>query len=176
MRPFAAALAVIAGAISGCTTAPPNFPSEGVLVPDEGKVQVTSDLSYTYKELIAAPVVGWTFNDILTKSLDQLRPFQYPIMFYFVYQPFAPNWSVEEARLNEDTYYLRLQAKRFRIGGDGEAMMVLKRRATQIQHERGYTGYRMIDYQEGIESGTPVAHRYSEGIFRLVKADSSVPR
>lgn len=176
MRRCVVALGAIAFALGGCTTAPPNLPPSGTLVPDEGRVQVTSDVAYTYKELVAAPVVGWTFNDILTKSLDQLRPFQYPIMFYFVYQPFAPNWSVEEAKLNEDTYYLRLQAKRFRIGGDGEAMMVLKRRATQIQHERGYTGYRVLDYQEGIESGTPVAHRYSEGIFRLVKADSGVPR
>lgn len=169
-------LAALVGLIAGCASAPPNVPPAGALLPDDGKVQITSDLSYTYKELIAAPVVAWTFHDILDKSFDQLRPFTHPILLYFVYQPFAPNWSVEEARLNDDTYYLRLQAKRFRTGGDGEAMMVMKRRAKQLQHERGYASYRIVDFSEGIESGTPVAQRYSEGIFKLVRADSVNPR
>lgn len=163
--------------IVGCATAPPNVPpGGGALIPDEGKVQVTSDISYTYKELVAAPVMMWTLKDIFDKSMDQWRPFTQPIILYFVYQPFAPNWSVEEARLNEDTYYIRMLAKRFRTGGDGEAMMVLKRRAIQLQHERGYVGYKLIDFVEGVESSTPTAQRYSEGIFRLVKADQSLPR
>jgi len=161
---------------AGCAAQPPNVPPSGALIPDGGKVQVTSDLGYTYKELAAAPVMMWTLKDIFDKSMDQWRPFTQPIILYFVYQPFAPNWSVEEARLNEDTYYIRMQAKRFRTGGDGEAMMVLKRRATQLQHERGYVGYKLVDFVEGIESSTPIAQRYSEGIFRLVKADQSAPR
>lgn len=169
-------LAALAGLVAGCASVPPNVPPAGALLPDDGKVQITSDLSYTYKELVAAPVVAWTLNDILDKSFDQLRPFTHPILLYFVYQPFAPNWSVEEARLNDDTYYIRLQAKRFRTGGDGEAMMVMKRRAKQLQHERGYASYKIVDFSEGIESGTPIAQRYSEGIFKLVRADAANPR
>lgn len=170
---FIAALSLALGA---CTTAPPNIPPSGALIPDEGKVQVTPDISYTYKELAAAPVMMWTFKDILEKSMDQWKPVTQPIILYFVYQPFAPNWSVEEARLSDDTYYIRMLAKRFRTGGDGEAMMVLKRRAAQLQHERGYAGYKLLDFAEGIESSTPIAQRYSEGIFRLVKAEQAVPR
>lgn len=169
-------LAALACLVTGCASVPPNVPPAGALLPDDGKVQITSDLSYTYKELVAAPVVAWTLNDILDKSFDQLRPFTHPILLYFVYQPFAPNWSVEEARLNDDTYYIRLQAKRFRTGGDGEAMMVMKRRAKQLQHERGYASYKIVDFSEGIESSTPIAQRYSEGIFKLVRADAANPR
>ncbi|HEX5804560.1 MAG TPA: hypothetical protein VFY24_16195 [Azospira sp.] len=169
------ALAAVLGAglvgLSACASAPPNIPPSGSLVPSEGKVQVASSLSYTYEELIAAPVVAWSLRGILEKSLDQLPLFKQPLLLYFVYQPFAPNWSVEEARLDERTYYLRLLAKRFRTGGDGEAMLVLKRRALQLQHERGYSGYRIVDFSEGIESGTPVAQRYSHGIVELVRAE-----
>lgn len=162
--------------LTACATSPGNVPPAGSLIPDDGKVQVTSDIAYTYKELAAAPVMLWTFKDILSKSMDTLRPFEHPIILYFVYQPFAPNWSVEEARLSEDTYYIRMLAKRFRTGGDGEAMMLLKRRATQLQHERGYAGYKLIDFAEGIESSTPIAQRYSEGIIRLVRAEQVAPR
>jgi hypothetical protein len=50
-------------------------------------------------------------------------------------------------------------------------MLVLKRRALQLQHQHGYAGYRILDYSEGIESGTPVAQRYSHGIVQLVRAE-----
>jgi hypothetical protein len=160
----------------GCTSIPPNIPPSGSIVPGEGKVQVTPSVSYTYEELAIAPVVAWSLKGILENSLDQLEIFQQPLILYFVYQPFAPNWSVEEAKLDDNTYYLRLQAKRFRIGGDGEAMMVLKRRALQLQHARGFSGYRILDYSEGIESSTPVSQRYSQGIVQLVRADAASTR
>lgn len=92
---------------------------------------------------------------------------------YFVYDPLAPNWSIEEKALNGETYYLSLRAKSFRTGGDGEAMRILQRRALQLQREMGYTGYRILDYSEGIESSTPLTHRYSEGTIQLVRADAA---
>lgn len=176
MRAVSAVILMLSMAVTGCTTAPPNMPPSGSIIPEEGRVQVASDVSYTYKELIAAPATAYMLDGILEKSLDQLRPFTQPILLYFVYQPFAPNWTLEEARLNDDTYYVRMQAKRFRTGGDGEAMMVMKRRAKQLQHERGYAGFKVIDFSEGIESSTPISQRYSEGIFKLVKAEAVAPR
>jgi hypothetical protein len=160
----------------GCTSIPPNIPPSGSIVPGDGKVQLTPSVSYTYEELVVAPAVAWSLKGILENSLDQLQLFQQPLILYFVYQPFAPNWTIEEAKLDDKTYYLRLQAKRFRTGGDGEAMMVLKRRALQLQHERGYTGYRVLDYSEGIESSTPVSQRFSQGIVQLVRAEPAPGR
>jgi len=91
-------------------------------------------------------------------------------LLYIIYDPLAPNWSIKEQALSADTYYLTLRAKSFRTGGDGEAMQVLKRRALQLQRNRGYASYRILDYSEGIESSTPLTHRVSEGTIQLVKA------
>lgn len=164
----------LAALAAGCGSLP-DTQGGSVLIPDEGEVRVASDLSYTTKELVMAPVAMVTLNGILKKSFDELLVFKQPILLYFVYQPFAPNWNLEEGRLNDDTYYFRMQAKRFRTGGDGEAMLLLKRRAQQLQHARGYAGYRIVDYSEGIESDTLAARRYSHGVVQLVRADGAEP-
>ena len=90
-------------------------------------------------------------------------------LLYIIYDPLAPNWSIKEQALAADTYHLALRAKRFRTGGDGEAIQILKRRGLQLQREKGYAAYRILDYSEGIESSTPFTHRYSEGTIELVK-------
>ena len=90
-------------------------------------------------------------------------------LLYIIYDPLAPNWTIKEKALNADTYYLSLRAKSFRTGGDGEAIQVVKRRALQLQREKGYAGYRILDYSEGIESSTPLTHRVSEGTIQLVE-------
>lgn len=152
----AVAVAVCLAVLStGCTTTEYVVPAEGTIIPT-GNVHISPTVSYTFEQIAMSLAAGLVLNAI--------------------YQPMAPNWSVEEAILDDNTYYLRLQAKRFRTGGDGEAMMVLKRRARQLQYERGFAGYRILDYNEGIESSTPISQRFSEGIVQLVRADPSIPR
>jgi ABC-type oligopeptide transport system substrate-binding subunit len=90
-------------------------------------------------------------------------------LLYVIYDPLAPNWTIKEQALDEQTYHFTLRAKNFRVGGDGEAMRVVERRARQLQREKGYTGYRLLDYSEGIESATPFTYRVSEGTIQLVK-------
>ena len=94
-------------------------------------------------------------------------------LLYIIYDPLAPNWRIEEQALNENTYYLSMRAKSFRTGGDGESVQILKRRALKLQREKGYAGYRILDYSEGIESSTPLTHRVSEGTIQLVKKQAS---
>jgi hypothetical protein len=91
-------------------------------------------------------------------------------LLYVLYDPLAPNWSIKEQALDEATYRLALRAKSFRTGGDGEAFQIIKRRALHLQRARGYSGYRILDYSEGIESSTPLTHRVSEGTIELVTA------
>jgi len=172
MRARAATVALLAAALAACASSPGDLPPSGTLVPAEGRVKVASSISYTYEELLAAPVAAWSLSGILENTLDELPVFRQPLVLYFVYQPFAPNWSVEEARLDEQTYYVHLLAKRFRTGGDGEAMHVLRQRARQLQLARGYADYRIVDYSEGIQSSTPVAQRFSHAIVQLVRADA----
>lgn len=92
---------------------------------------------------------------------------------YVIYDPLAPNWTIEERILDRDTYRLSMRAKSFRTGGDGESGLILKRRAQQLQRERGAPSYRILDYSEGIESSTPFTHRYAEGVVQLVRADAT---
>lgn len=88
---------------------------------------------------------------------------------YLVYDPLAPNWEIEESRLNEDTYRFSLKMKRFHTGGAGESMQVLKRRASQLQYEQGFADYQILSYSEGIDSQTVGARRMAEGTVRLVQ-------
>lgn len=127
-------------------------PGTGPVVPD-GVVQLTTHNAYSLETLVVGAVaIG---------------------AIYVVYDPLAPNWAVEEKALNTDTYYLSMRAKSFRTGGDGEAMMILKRRALKLQREKGFAAYRILDYSEGIESSTPFSHRFSEGTIQLVSAETA---
>ncbi len=91
-------------------------------------------------------------------------------LLYVLYDPLAPNWSLEETAFGEETYHLSLKAKGFRVGGDGEALQIFKRRAAYLQRAGGFSSYRILDYSEGIESSTPLTHRVGQGTFQLVRA------
>lgn len=88
---------------------------------------------------------------------------------YLVYDPLAPNWEIEEARLNEDTYRFSLKMKRYHTGGAGESIQILKRRASQLQYEQGFGSYQIVEYTEGIDSQTIGARRVAEGVIKLVQ-------
>lgn len=90
---------------------------------------------------------------------------------YAVYDPLAPNWTIEQRLVDGDTYYLLLRAKSFRTGGDGEAGPIFRRRALQLQMEHGVPGFRILNYSEGLESGTPFSHRYAEGVIQLLRME-----
>ena len=126
-----------------------SIPSSGSLLPN-ATVQVGPTIAYSVEQIAVAGAAA--------------------ALLYVVYDPLAPNWSIEEKPLADDTYYLALRAKSFRTGGDGEAIQIIKRRALQLQREKGYAGYRILDYSEGIESSTPLTHRVSEGTVQLVRA------
>lgn len=89
-------------------------------------------------------------------------------MIYLIYDPAAPNWEIEQVRLSEDVFRLQLRMKRYHTGGSGESMMVMKRRAEQLQRELGYSGYQVLEFAEGIESETIAARRFGEGRIQLV--------
>ena len=125
------------------------IPSTGSILPNS-TLQIGPTIAYSVEEIVVAGAAA--------------------ALLYVIYDPLAPNWNIEEKRLADDTYYLALRAKSFRVGGDGEAVQIIKRRAVQLQREKGYTGYRLLDYSEGIESSTPLTHRVSEGTIQLVKA------
>jgi len=93
------------------------------------------------------------------------------VAIYLIYDPLAPNWEIEEARLADDSYRLSMKMKRFHTGGSGEALQVLKRRASQLQQENGFASYQIATYSEGIDSQTLGAQRVAEGTIRLIRAE-----
>ena len=84
------------------------------------------------------------------------------------FNPLASNWAIVETPIGNDSYRLSLRARYFRNGGDGESIQVIRRRALQLQQERGASGYQLLDYVEGVESSTPFNFRVSAGTIRLV--------
>ncbi len=145
-----AALAYLMGAtlaLSACGS-PGSNPSP--LFPDK-KLQLTGETSLKLSSLVNAAVIA--------------------AVIYVVYDPLAPNWEIEEQRLNGDVYRLSMKMKRFHTGGAGESIQVLKRRASALQEQNGYHGYQIVEYTEGIESQTLGARRVAEGLIRLVQQD-----
>ena len=88
---------------------------------------------------------------------------------YLVYDPLAPNWEIEESKLNDDTYRFSLKMKRYHTGGAGESIQILKRRASALQHESGFGAYQIMEYSEGIDSETIGARRVAHGVVKLVQ-------
>jgi hypothetical protein len=136
---------VLNGCSSSGSTASP-------LIPDK-VIQLTADTSIKLSSLATAVVVA--------------------AAIYVVYDPLAPNWEIEEARLNDNTYRLSMKMKRFHTGGSGESIQLLKRRASQLQHEQGFTQYQILEYSEGIDSQTIGARRMAEGVIRLVRQEQA---
>jgi len=92
---------------------------------------------------------------------------------YLIYDPLAPNWEIEEAKLAEDTYRFSMTMKRFHTGGAGESIQIMKRRATQLKSELGHGDYQIVEYTEGIESQTLGARRVAYGVIRFAKREAA---
>lgn len=130
--------------LAGCSSTGGGSP----LIPNK-TLQLTATTSVSLASLAAAAVVG--------------------AAAYVVYDPLAPNWEIEESKLNEETYRLSLKMKRFHTGGAGESLQIFKRRAAQLQFEQGYGDYQILEYTEGIDSQTIGARRVGEGVVRMVQ-------
>jgi len=122
--------------------------SSSALIPDKA-IQLTAKTSVSLSTLATVAVVG--------------------AAIYLVYDPLAPNWEIEESRLNGDTYRLSLKMKRYHTGGAGESIQILKRRASQLQYAQGFGNYQILEYTEGIDSQTIGARRVAEGVVKLVQ-------
>lgn len=129
--------------LAGCSTT-----ATTPLIPAKS-VYLTATTSVSYATLATAAVVA--------------------AAILIVYDPLAPNWEIEESRLNEDTYRFSMKMKRYHTGGAGESIQILKRRASQLQYEHRFAGYHILEYTEGIDSQTIGARRVADGTIKLVQ-------
>ena len=134
-------------AVGGCSTSPTS-----PLIPNKS-LYLTAKTSISMSTVVTAlAVVG---------------------AIYLVYDPLAPNWEIEESRLNDDTYRFSMKMKRYHTGGSGESLQILKRRASQLQYEQGFAEYHIMEYTEGIDSHTIGARRVAEGTIKLVQREQA---
>lgn len=87
---------------------------------------------------------------------------------YLVADPLAPNWRIEEARLPDGSFSLELTMKTLHGGGAGEASQAVRRRAEVLMQERGFLGYQIERYSEGIDSGMVLNRRVAHARIRLL--------
>lgn len=130
-------------AVSGCGTT-----SSSPLIADKS-IYLTASSSVSYSTIASVAVIA--------------------AAIYLVYDPLAPNWEIEESKLNGDVYRMSLKMKRYHTGGAGESIQILKRRASQLQYEQGFGSYQILEYTEGIDSQTIGARRMAEGVIKLVQ-------
>jgi len=126
-----------------------SYPHKSSLLPN-AQIKLSETISYSLEKIVLTGAGAW--------------------ILYNIYDPLAPNWEVVEAKVADNVYVLDLKMKRSHTGGSGEAMMVIKRRAEQLRRENGFASYRVVDYVEGIESSTPIAQRYAQGLVQMARS------
>ena len=159
------------GVVSSVDSATGELHQQPSLVLPDSNIEISAETGAVAAgiHVMGVPTGGLGFGGSLFSRVDAA-------VLYLVYDPLAPNWTVKERVVSADTVHLSMRAKSFRIGGDGEAYQILKRRATYLQRARGYSSYRITEYSEGIESSTPFTHRVGEGTIQLVRAETPVRR
>lgn len=86
---------------------------------------------------------------------------------YLIYDPLAPNWEIQEKRLDERRFYLSFVMKRFNTGGDGDVQSIIKRRAQDLVVANGMGYYKIEALEQRIDSQTIGARRMAEAVVAL---------
>jgi len=136
-----AALAL--AALAGCSTTNVSDTTD-YLIPDK-TVNISPSVTPTLEGLVAGAIV------------------------FFVIDPLAPNWQIQQSQLAPQRFELALMKKRFTTGGDGEAYQVFQRRAARIARDQGGAGYRVVEFSEGVESHTLIARRVARGVVEIAR-------
>lgn len=148
------AVLVVSAVLHGCggalytTNAAGTIPTKGTLIPATD-VKVSPTYTVTLEKLIYWGGVA--------------------ALAYYVIDPAAPNWQIQEIKLPDDRYHMNLQMKRYYTGGAGEARAVFQRRAKELVRAGGYREFQIIDYSEGMDSNAIGSQRVAEGTIQLVR-------
>jgi hypothetical protein len=116
------------------------------IIPDK-TVQLTATQSYPYADILATAAVV--------------------AAVWYVVDPLAPNWEVQEGKVTDNRWRIALRKKNWTTGGDGEAVELLHRHAAQLAQRQGYRSYQILTFSEGVQSDMPIAHRWARGEIEL---------
>ncbi|MBI3526869.1 MAG: hypothetical protein HY067_02755 [Betaproteobacteria bacterium] len=141
----AAASFILIALASGCSSTHPLIADKSVLV--------SPGLHVSHQALAGAAIAG--------------------AVVWYVVDPLAPTWGIARRKLAQDRYRIDLRQKRFAVGGDGEARQVFHRAAETLAEENGYSGYTIVSYTEGLESGPLLGQRVSRGVVLLTRTEEA---
>ena len=91
-----------------------------------------------------------------------------PGVLSLVFDPFLPNWNIQEARMGSDYVYFDLRMKSFYAGGGGEARAIFHRRAKELVRIDQRQGYEVMEYSESLESSPWGARRVAHGVIKFL--------
>lgn len=117
----------------------------------------------------AAGVAG---GALMASELEYLEP-EYlagALIAYAIYDPLAPTWRVSVTEMDEQRMRLDLRMKALVTGGEGEARRVFERSARKLADDGGFVDYRVVRFEEGIESTRPFATRFASGEIRMISS------
>jgi hypothetical protein len=134
-------------ALSACgSSSVKSIPSTGTTIPD-----------YTFRmsPSISVPLEKVIYWGVLAGAA------------YYVLDPLAPNWEIEEAPLGENHIHFSLRMKRYYAGGAGEAQSLFHRRAKELMRLNDFSGYKVVEYQESLDSSVIGSQRTATGVVVL---------
>lgn len=134
------------GSLSSSTNAAGTYPKGGAIIPATN-IALTPTYTVTLEKLLYWGGVG--------------------AIAYYVVDPLAPNWDIQEAKFPDNHYALSLKMKRYYAGGAGEARMVFNRRAKELANAGGFSDFKILEYSEGLNSNAIGSQRTSEGVIVL---------
>lgn len=146
-------LALLVGLVLGGCAGEPSvnrtetfFPREGAIIPNT-TLKLSPSTSIPLEK-----IVNWGL---------------YAGVAYWVLDPLAPNWEIEETPLGDDHVHFSMKMKRYYAGGAGEARAVFRRRAGELARLNGFKGFEVMEYSEGLDSSLVGSQRTAVGVVRL---------
>jgi hypothetical protein len=114
----------LATLLAGCGTVDVQPPARAVSNPPDSRYAQSPDPTVSVepgKAIALVGAVGYAASAYTGPAANLGMAAAGAIIAYVVYDPLAPNWTIEEQMVASDTYLLSMRAKSFRTGGDGES-------------------------------------------------------
>lgn len=160
-------IVVLALAMAGCAVNPGVHNATGVVG------DAAAGVAKTAANVVGGPLLPDATLQIGPTTSISLESLVYwgaaAAVAYYVLDPLAPNWEIQEARLSEEHVQLALKMKRYYAGGAGEARQVFHRRAQELARSGGFSRYEVIEYEESLDSSVLGGQRAARGVIRLVR-------
>lgn len=105
-------------------------------------------------------------NNVQYKAKD-VGDWKKLVKWYRIYDPFYDTWDLEEADLGNNRFYIEMKMKHFNRGGEGEALLIFKRRADKLRELRQMGSFEIIEFNETVENQVLHTRRTANGVFEL---------